>query len=244
VGLANQRDDSGIIYHARLTEKKEDPGHVNTCCEGQGSRFFGSLPEYIYSIAPDGLFVNLFMPSTITWSANGQPLGLKTDTEFPFKPDVAMAVTVTTPAAMKIRVRIPAWAAREMVVQVNGKPAVTGYPGTYVTLDRTWNNGDTIAFTLPIEFKLTRYTGVDQVPDHDTYGLEYGPILYAMVCEPDFVLKTNGTTVESILQQLKPKENAPLHFTIDGNDGHEYMPYWQVAGQRFTCFPIIDTEQV
>jgi DUF1680 family protein len=241
VGLANQLDDSGIIYHARLTEKKENPTHSNTCCEGQGSRLFGSLPEYIYSIAPDGLYVNLFAPSTITWPHGEQSLTLKSETNFPFANDVALSLTLPQPAALKIRVRIPTWAARAMTVQVNGKLAGTGQPGTYLTLDRTWKSGDTIAFTLPAEFRLTRYTGVDKVPNHPTYGLEYGPILYAMTCEKDFRLTTPGPTAESLLAQLKPKAGAPLHFTIDGNDAHEFIPYWQVRSQRFTCFPIIDT---
>jgi DUF1680 family protein len=142
---------------------------------------------------------------------------------------------------MKIRVRIPTWAARPMEVKVNGTIAGTGEPGTYLTLERAWKDGDTIAFTLPAEFRLSRYTGVDIVPNHPTYGLEYGPILMAMTCEKDFRLTTPGATAEAHLAQLKPKDGAPLHFTIDGNPDHEWMPYWEVHGQRFTCFPIIDT---
>ena len=241
VGLANQLDDSGIIYHAKLTERKEGPTHINTCCEGQGSRLFGSLPEYIYSTAPDGLYVNLFVPSTITWQQGGQSLALKSETQFPFANDVALTLTAPQPTAMKLRVRSPAWAAQPMEVKVNGQSAGTGAPGTYLTLDRTWKNGDAISFTLPAEFRLSRYTGVDIVPNHPTYGLEYGPILMAMTCEKDFRLTTPGATAEAHLAQLKPKDGAPLHFTIDGNPDHEWMPYWQVHGQRFTCFPMIDT---
>jgi DUF1680 family protein len=241
VGLANQLDASGIIYHAHLTEHKEGPLHVNTCCEGQGARLFGSLPEYIYSIAPDGLFVNLFVPSTITWQHGGQSMALKSETRFPFANDVALSLTAPQPTAMKLRVRVPTWAARPMEIQVNGQAAGTGAPGSYLTLDRTWKDGDTIAFTLPAEFRLTRYTGVDKVPNHPTYGLEYGPVLMAMTCEKDFSLTTPGSTPEAMLAQLRPKPDAPLHFTIDGNEDHEWIPYWQVGHQRFTCFPIIDT---
>jgi DUF1680 family protein len=243
VGLANQPDDSGIIYHAHLTERKERPQHVNTCCEGQGSRFFGTLPEYIYSIAKDGLYLNQFAASTIKFDVAGASHELKMETEFPFKPDVALTLTTPAPTAMKLRIRIPTWAARDMEISVNGTPAITGHPGSYVTLDRTWNTGDKITFSLAMEFRITRYTGVDKVPDHPTYGLEYGPILFAMVADKDFRLVANGPTAESLLQQLVPKNGAPLHFTIAGNDGHEFMPYWQVKQQRFTCFPIIDSNE-
>ena len=55
VGLANQVGSRGIIYHARLVGMKGDlpvPLCTNSCCEGQGTRLLGSLPEYIYSVAP------------------------------------------------------------------------------------------------------------------------------------------------------------------------------------------------
>jgi DUF1680 family protein len=63
VGLANQIDSYGIIYHTRLVGQKGDlsvPLCTNSCCEGQGTRLLGSLPEYIYSLSPDGIYVNLY----------------------------------------------------------------------------------------------------------------------------------------------------------------------------------------
>ena len=68
-----------------------------------------------------------------------------------------------------------------MPIQVNGTLATSGKPGTYVTLDRTWSEGDTITFRLPMDFKLTRYTGVDKIAGHERYALEYGPVLLAIL---------------------------------------------------------------
>jgi len=30
-----------------------------------------------------------------------------------------------------------------------------------------------------------------------------------------------------------------LHFTVAGDATHEYMPYWEVADQPFTCYPVM-----
>ncbi len=68
-------------------EEREKATHENTCCEGQGTRLLGSLPEHIYSIAPDGLYVHLYEPSTIRWQQGGQPLELAVKTRiFPTTP--------------------------------------------------------------------------------------------------------------------------------------------------------------
>ena len=55
--------------------------------------------------------------------------------------------------------------------------------------------------------------------------------------------------VERLTLALKPgtkiphraKAGEPLHFAIDGDEQHEYIPYWQVAlDQTFTCDPTMN----
>jgi DUF1680 family protein len=247
VALANQVGTRGIMYHAKLVGPKDDSVgiSINTCCEGQGTRMLGSLPEYIYTIAPDGLYVDLFEPSSITCSMSGNTLELKATTRFPFHPDVQLRLAAAPPSPAKIRVRVPSWAAHEMPIQINGNIAASGTPGSYVTLDRTWSEGDTITFRLPMEFKLTRYTGVDQIAGHGRFALEYGPVLLAILGSSDarLVLR-NGERHEDLVKQLKPKSGQPLHFTLEANAAQEYVPYWEVPYKAaFTCYPIVDQEK-
>ena len=54
--LPTRTASNGFRYHTILEGQKEKATHENTCCEGQGTRLIGSLPEHIYSIAPDGLY--------------------------------------------------------------------------------------------------------------------------------------------------------------------------------------------
>ena len=49
---------------------------INSCCEGQGTRLLGSLPEYIYSLSSDGVYVNLFEASTLRWPHSGGEMTL------------------------------------------------------------------------------------------------------------------------------------------------------------------------
>ena len=243
VGLADQLG-TRICYHTALAGRKdmEYKAARNTCCEGQGTRLYGSLPEYIYSLADDGLYVDLFAPSTVEWKAGGHAWRLKSETTFPLQPEVRLRLTLAKPAPGKLRVRVPAWAAGEMPILVNGAKAATGRPGSYAVLDRTWKDGDTVAFTLPMTFKLTHYEGAERVAGQERYALEYGPILLALVGPMD---EKQGASLAmkpaELVKNLTAQPDHPLHFAIAGDTAHEYMPYWQVTDQVFTCYPILGT---
>ena len=243
VGLANQVADRGIIYHARLVGMKGDlpvPLCTNSCCEGQGTRLLGSLPEYIFSLAPDGIYVNLFEPASIEWSQADAKMQVSLTGNFPFHPDVTLRITCARPTYAKIRIRTPSWAAGVMRIQVNGEDAVSGNPGSYVALARTWSSGDMVQFRLPMELKLTRYTGLDQIAGHRRFALEYGPILLALIGCDCAMLSSGGRGPEAILDRIHEDPDRPLHFLIEGQPQFKYIPYWQVLTEPFTCFPVID----
>jgi DUF1680 family protein len=202
------------------------------------------MPEFIYSLAADGIYVNLFAASTIVWQQAGQSLELRMATEFPFHPDVELRLSVSRPVRARLRVRVPAWAAREMPIRINGSAATTGKAGSYVALDRVWKEGDAISFTLPMDFRLTHYAGVDRVAGQEQYALEYGPILMALVGGVD---ASGGAVIplapEDLPKRLRQRAGEPLRFGVEGGiEQQEYMPYWQVvADQPFTCYPVLHT---
>jgi len=185
--------------------------------------------------------VNLFEPSAIGWQHQGSPFKVRMETKFPFSCDVKLTVSCPQPKAMKLRVRVPGWAVSEMAVAVNGQPAGSGKPGSYLTIERNWADGDQVRFTLPAGFAVTEYKGADQVAGHKRYSLSWGPLLYAAVGPKDAVLRLpQGSAPELLGRHLAAKPDSPLHYTVAGNPGVTYMPYWQVAQEEFTCFPVID----
>ena len=247
VGIANQVDTRGLMYHAKLVGLKGDMAvgiRDNSCCEGQGTRLLGSIPEYIYSVMDEerdaGLYVDMFAPSTIRWQQAGRQLEMTMKTNFPESPEVGLVFTLSEPVRSTIRVRIPSWASAEMPVMVNGEATATGKPGGYVVLNRTWLSGDTISFSLPMAFRLTKYTGLDKIEGHDRYALEYGPILLAIAGSEDARLKARGASAEEFAKQLTPRFGQPLQFEIAGNPEHHYAPYFAIKNDPFTCYPVID----
>lgn len=238
VAIANQDGAQGLRYHTILSGQKEKGTRMNTCCEGQGTRLLGSLPEHIYSIAPDGLYINLYEPSTIRWQHGGSAMELTMKTAFPHGPRVECTVKTETNTRAVLRVRIPSWAAAGMAISVNGKATGQGQPGNYVAVDRNWSNGDTIGFTLPAIVRALKYTGTDQIPGKMRYSFEYGPILLAAVGSANAEF-TNAASAKRLAAQLQPIDGEALHFTVRDNPGLKFIPYFEVAQEEFTCFPAV-----
>jgi len=240
VGIANQDAHGDIRYTPRLIDRKGGSSHTATCCEGQGCRLYGSLPEYIFKTAPDGIYVDLYNEASIQWEQDGKQLSLSLISDFPLKPDVKIVLKLKEHIHSKIRIRVPSWAAAEMAVAVNGKQTAVGKAGSYLTLDRQWNNGDEITFSLPMSFRVTKYTGADpEFAGKETYAIEYGPILMAVT--GDEVAKglvTIPISAKDFTTLLKPVANKPLHYAIQGTS-LTVMPYYEIDKEPFTCFPFM-----
>jgi DUF1680 family protein len=192
------------------------------------------LPEFLYSIASDGIYVNMYSPSRIAWSHGGSKVTLNTSTQFPEDTNVSLKLSAGNPIPLKIRLRIPSWTSGNVAVLVNGKDDDAGRPGTYVTLDRTWSTGDTISFDVPVGFRLTKYTGFDRDPDHERYGLEYGPLLMSLVGGTHLNLAPG-----SLIDSLSRAPGSPLHFNIAGYPSFKYVPYVHIQDETFTSFPTL-----
>jgi len=242
VVVAAQDNKGYKRYHSRLHGKKDDPRCLSTCCEVSSTGLIARLPELIYSTCADGLYVHLYASSTIAWAQGGDDVTLSTTTDFPFDPAVSMKISTPTPKRMNVRTRVPYWAKGEMKVAVGGSDYVSGAPGSYLSLERTWSDGDTIGFKLPIGFTAVKYTGLDQIEgNYDRYALMYGPILMALQGDlhgPGGVPQI-AVAPDDLPSLLRSVAGNPLEYDIGGYPGYRYVPYWKTDTESFTCFPVV-----
>jgi uncharacterized protein len=241
VAMANQDGSNGLRYHTILEGTKEKATRINTCCEGQGTRLIASIPEHIYSLADDGLYMNLFEPSSVRWEAGGRAMELTVATKFPFDGHVRATIKTTGSTPANLRIRVPSWSQRSMEISVNGKSAGEGRPGTYFPIQRNWSDGDSIEFTLPAAVQVKPYRGADQISGTTRYSFEYGPILLAAIGPEKLNISDGGPNPNQVAQLLEPIAGLPLHFSVRGNPGLKFMPYWQINEEEFTCYPAIST---
>ena len=243
VVLANQDSKGYIRYHSSLHEKKEKAACDNSCCEVSATDLIARIPELVYSIANDGIFVSLFSSSEIKWLLRDKEITLKAKTDFPIAPDVSITLSIPGSIYMNLRIRVPSWAVQNMMIEVNGEPVASGSPGSYRSIEREWSDGDTIEFELPLGFRAVKYTGLDQVEGNlDRYALMYGPLLMALVGElPDSDGVPRITTDPGdLVNRLRRKSEHRLDFGIDGFTDYRYSPYWGLESEPFTCYPIVE----
>lgn len=142
------------------------------CCVGSGFENHAKYAEAIYYHAPEALFVNLFIPSEVTWKEKG--LKLRQETDFPDGETTSLTLSLAAPSRFALKLRYPSWC-RGMRVTVNGKAVrLKASPGEYVSLERQWKDGDRVEMTMPMRLTLER------TPDGTDRGaVFYGPVLLA-----------------------------------------------------------------
>jgi DUF1680 family protein len=231
--LACRTEAGHTRYHNRLHGKKEEGLNQNTCCEVSSTNLISSLPEYIYMTGDDGVYVNLFLNSEL----DHEGFHLRLETDFP--KSGAIKIVILSGGEYTLRIRIPAWVRRELPLLVNGKEALSAKGGVYAALHRSWQEGDTIGFTLPFILRAAEYTGFDQSEDNKSrYALYCGPVLLALTGNfTETEIPHLAFSPEALEQNLIPQGN--LRFKVKDHDIYRFIPYYAVQDEVFTCFPIL-----
>ena len=171
--------DPQITYYQPLTPgATRSYGNLGTGDGGAGLEDQTKYQELIYAKSADGstLWVNLYIASTLTWADKN--LTITQATTFPRGSTSRLTLGGAGPLAVNLRV--PAWAVRGFTVAVNGvAQQVTATPGSYVTLSRTWANGDTIDISMPFSIRIER-----TIDRPDTQAIFWGPLLLPILGDP------------------------------------------------------------
>jgi DUF1680 family protein len=172
-------DNPGNTYHVPVNpgaQKRFGNAAMNgfTCCNGTALESNTKLQDSIYFRSADNkaLYVNLFVPSTVTW--RDRKVVVQQRTDFPYADTTRLVINGS--GQFDIKVRVPSWATRGFFAKINGRDqALTPKPGTYVTLSRNWRANDTVEIRIPFGFHL------EPVMDQpNVASILYGPVLLAV----------------------------------------------------------------
>jgi uncharacterized protein len=125
------------------------------CCSGTFPQLTADYGISSYYPTKEGIYVNLFLPSRVTWTQDNTECTLTQQTSYPTKNTTQFEMNMARAENFTMYLRIPAWADKNTRISVNGK-RVEGdvIAGKFFPLTRTWNNGDRVEFEIGMPLLL------------------------------------------------------------------------------------------
>jgi uncharacterized protein len=239
-GMENPERYGELVYFHGAVAAGVPPGgknvesskHVEVSNESPG----GKMPPSTAGETPaatiagsDTLWVNLFMASELDWPEQG--IKLRQETRFPDDENVRFTFTCKQPVKLAVKLRHPYWCEKP-VVKINGTPVPTvSNPSSYLTLERTWKNGDTLDLRLPMALRLE---SLPHSNDQIVAAL-YGPSVLAGIVPP--VPGVPDPAKERYSDHLKAKlKTADLPPVLVAQKGSDLLAHLQPAGTNFAEF--------
>ncbi len=257
--LASQEPETGMVtyflpYVPGMFKTYSTKDSSFWCCVGTGFENHAKYAEGIYYHNDNGIYVNLFIPSELSWKEKG--VKLVQQTGFPEEATTHLTLQETNGENMPLYIRYPSWATSGVNVTVNGKKVrIKQDPGSYIVLTRKWKAGDKVDVTFPMSLHLV---ATDDDPNME--AVLYGPIVlagdmgtedmkapepfakdqldYQRLPIPDDIISTLNVKGKKLTDWLVPVDGKPLVFkTVDAASKQiTLLPYYQVDRERYVIY--------
>ena len=233
------------------------------CCVGTGMENPMHYTDHIYYKDRNNevLYVNLFVSATLRWEEKGIEVVQKTD--FPCNGEVTLKVAgMKDSGRWTMKIHAPYWCL-DPAVAVNGEAQtiVKGEDG-YIAIDRSWQDGDTVALSLPMRMHANFLPETDGT----LVAFMYGPLVLAGITPAqdgmadnakrrwDDHLAAPGKTgeaaatvvtdnMEAALETFSRKSGT-MNFTAKGllrPVDRDFMPLMDVYEEHYTVyFPVLE----
>jgi len=200
------------------------------CCAGTLPQVVADYAISAYFHGPDGIYVNLYTPTEVSWSAGNRPVKLIQTTSYPESGSSELTVELPAPAEFTIYLRVPGWLQSGARISVNEKSvSVSAQAGTFAAVRRVWRNHDTLQISLPFSF---RTEAIDD-QHSQTVALMRGPLMMVAL-EPQITF-TSGA--REWTPALKPVPFAAQTFEMPGSLARIcFAPFYNVGDQSYTAY--------
>ena len=125
------------------------------CCSGTFPQLTADYGISSYYPAAEGIYVNLFLPSRVSWMQGPTQCTLTQQTDYPAANTTQLQLAMARSENFTVYLRVPAWADAKTRIVVNGTLVeVDVVPGEFFALPRTWKNGDRIEYEISMPLRL------------------------------------------------------------------------------------------
>jgi uncharacterized protein len=217
--------DGHTFYYSDYNFKgqKVYSSHRFPCCSGTMPQVAADYRINTYFRDARGVYVNLYIPSTVRWTHESAQVALTQKSEYPFDSQLQFEVKTSKPAEFAVNLRIPAWA-QGASVAVNGKRE-TAQAGSFARLQRKWKDGDRIEVEMPM---ATRLEAIDaQHPE--TVALMAGPLVLFAI--------TDSQPAITRAQLLAAKKTGAQSWQVETASGTvKMLPFAAIGDEGYTTY--------
>ena len=193
-----------------VEDKPRYPWHVCPCCVGNIPRTLLMVPTWTYVTSPEGIYVNLFIGSTINVErVAGTDVEMVQKTDYPWNGKVSITVNPKQPKKFTVHVRVPDRETSDLYplepsiggmdsFTVNGISLSPEKENGYLVITREWKAGDKIEFELPMRVQLVK-ADENIKADRGLVALRCGPLIYTIesVDQPRMDLKADIASLKT-----------------------------------------------
>jgi uncharacterized protein len=194
------------------------------CCSGTLPQVAADYRINTYFRDAQGVYVNLYIPSTLRWTQGGAQMELTQKGEYPYDSHVQFEVKASKPVEFAVNLRIPAWADKASIA-VNGRRISSPDPGSFAHISRQWKTGDRIEVELPLTARLEAIDA--QHPE--TAALVVGPLVLFAIGE------SQPKVTRAQLLAVKKMNPEVWHVGI-ASGVMKLMPFTAIQDQPYTTY--------
>jgi DUF1680 family protein len=198
------------------------------CCSGTFPQLAADYHISSYYPAKDGVYVNLFLPSRVSWTQNGTRCTITQNTSYPTSNTTQLHLEMPNAESLTMYLRVPEWSDASTRISVNGK-RVEGEvtPGKFFAISRTWKSGDRVEFEIGMPLRLE---AVDP-QNPNTVALVRGPL--ALFATGDLPAKFGRGQLLAATAASKSSEN----WLVRGDAGNvTFRPFDAIADEPYRLY--------
>jgi hypothetical protein len=208
------------------------------CCSGTLPQVVADYHVSAYFQSRKGVYVNLYVSSTLRCKMGANAVTLRQVTEYPYSDDVRLEIHCGVPVEFSLFLRVPEWAEGASLSVIGQRDFPTLTPGTFAEVRRMWRSGDTVELHLP---RASRLEAVDaQTPQ--TVGLVQGPLALLRIDDAPPVPQTGRKWILAAAPVAAPPAAVERKALLGARQLSPGAHEWSAEGLRFKPFCDIKDE--
>ena len=195
------------------------------CCSGTLPQIAADYRISSYFLDARGVYVNLYVPSKLTWQQGADQYSLRQVTDYPYSENIRLELEGSRSGTFSVFLRIPQWATGARI-SVNGERGdFVAIPGTFADVQRQWKPGDRIELHLPLPISLQP---VD-AQHVNTVALVRGPLV--------LMASANVTAHVTRPALLAAQQAGSRVWTVKAEPAEvSFTPFTEIRDEQYTTY--------